>query len=68
MCDKVIEIEHLPDSLKHIIDFPEDALVSLKVMEKRYIQKVLNATDNNKTKAAEILGIDRKTIRLKLEE
>ncbi len=68
MCDKVIEIEHLPDSLKHTIDFPEDALVSLKVMEKRYIQKVLNATNNNKTKAAEILGIDRKTIRLKLED
>jgi DNA-binding protein Fis len=37
-------------------------------MEKRYIQKVLNASNNNKTKAADILGIDRKTLRLKLED
>ncbi|WP_194852275.1 sigma-54-dependent transcriptional regulator [Nonlabens antarcticus] len=68
MCDKIIEIEHLPNSLKFQISFPEDELVSLKSMEKRYIQKVLNSTDNNKTKAAEILGIDRKTIRLKMED
>ena len=68
MCDKIIEIEHLPDSLKFDIDFPEDRLLPLKEIEKRYIQKVLNVTDNNKTKAAEILGIDRKTIRQKLAE
>jgi len=68
MCDKVIEIEHLPEALKFNIDFPEDALLPLKEMEKRYIQKVLNATNNNKTKAAEILGIDRKTIRQKISE
>lgn len=68
MCDKVIEVEHLPDSLKYIIAFPEDTLLPLKEIEKRYIQKVLNATNNNKTKAAEILGIDRKTIRQKLTD
>lgn len=68
MCDKLIEVEHLPDTLKFTIDFPKDQLVSLKEMEKSYIQKVLNATNNNKTKAAEILGIDRKTIRQKLSE
>lgn len=67
MCDGIVTLEHLPESLKHIIDFPQDELVPLKVMEMRYIKKVLNATNNNKTKAAEILGIDRKTIRLKLE-
>ena len=68
MCDKVIEVEHLPDSLKYIIAFPEDTLLPLKEIEKKYIQKVLNATNNNKTKAAEILGIDRKTIRQKLTD
>ncbi len=68
MCDGTIEVEHLPDSLKFNIDFPEEELLPLKEMEKRYIQKVLNATENNKTKAAEILGIDRKTIRQKLSE
>lgn len=66
MCDKIVTVEHLPDSLKYNIDFPEQELHPLKEMEKRYIQKVLNATNNNKTKAAEILGIDRKTIRQKL--
>ena len=68
MCDGTIEVEHLPNSLKFNINFPEEELLPLKEMEKRYIQKVLNATDNNKTKAAEILGIDRKTIRQKLSE
>tara|TARA_R110000823_G_scaffold315691_1_gene450086 strand:- start:57205 stop:58554 length:1350 start_codon:yes stop_codon:yes gene_type:complete len=68
MCDGTIEVEHLPNSLKFNINFPEEELLPLKEMEKRYIQKVLNATENNKTKAAEILGIDRKTIRQKLSE
>ncbi|MAM29850.1 MAG: sigma-54-dependent Fis family transcriptional regulator [Flavobacteriaceae bacterium] len=68
MCDRHIDVENLPDSLKYNIDFPEGELLPLKEIEKRYIQKVLNATDNNKTKAADILGIDRKTIRQKLSD
>lgn len=68
MCDKIIEVEHLPHGLKFNIDFSNEALIPLKDMEKQYILKVLNATNNNKTKAAEILGIDRKTIRQKLLE
>ena len=67
MCDKLIEIQHLPDTLKHSINFPDDTLVSLKEFEKKYIQKVLNSTNNNKTKAAEILGITRKTLSHKLD-
>ena len=68
MCDKIIDIEHLPQSLKFNIEFPSEKLIPLKDMEKQYIKKVLNSTNNNKTKAAEILGIDRKTIRQKLSE
>lgn len=67
MCDKQIEVKDLPDTLKYEIDFPKETLVSLREMEKRYVQQVLNATNNNKTKAAEILQIDRKTLRQKLE-
>ena len=67
MCDKTIEVQHLPDTLKHNINFPDERLVSLKEFEKKYIQKVLNATNNNKTKAAEILGITRKTLSHKLD-
>ena len=68
MCDKMVTVEHLPDSLKYNIEFPDQELLPLKEIVRRYIRKVLNATNNNKTKAAEILGIDRKTIRQKLSE
>ena len=68
MCDRTIGIKDLPETLKYKIDFPEDELLSLKEMEKKYIQKVLTATDNNQTKAAEILEIDRKTLRAKTKE
>lgn len=68
MCDKIIDVKHLPDHLKYSLDFSEDTLQPLKVIEKKYIEKVLRATGNNKSKAAEILQIDRKTIRLKLSE
>ncbi len=67
MCDKRIEIDNLPDNLKYKIDFPEDNLLPLKEVEKKYILKVLEATDNNKSKAAEILQIDRKTLRQKIQ-
>ncbi|MEQ3499809.1 sigma-54 dependent transcriptional regulator [Tenacibaculum sp. SSH1-16] len=68
MCDRIVEVEHLPDSLKYNVDFSEERLIPLKEMEKRHIQYVLNATNNNKTKAAKILQIDRKTLREKLKE
>jgi DNA-binding NtrC family response regulator len=68
MCDKVIDIMHLPEHLKYTLSFSSENLQPLKVIEKKYIEKVLRATGNNKTKAAEILQIDRKTIRQKLSE
>lgn len=68
MSDRIIDVSHLPEHLKYVIDFPDEGLFTLREMEKRYIKKVLNATQNNKTKAAEILQIDRKTLREKLKE
>jgi DNA-binding NtrC family response regulator len=35
---------------------------TLAELEKRYAREVLDATGGNKTRAAEILGIDRKTL------
>ncbi|MFN0729916.1 sigma-54-dependent transcriptional regulator [Polaribacter gochangensis] len=68
MCDKSVEVEHLPEYVKYQIDFSKtEELISLKELEKNYIIKVLAATGNNKTKAAEILQIDRKTLREKLK-
>ena len=66
MCDRTIGVKDLPETLKYQIDFPDDGLLSLKEMEKKYIEKVLASTDNNQTKAAEILKIDRKTLRGKI--
>lgn len=44
-----------------------DELVPLREMERRYIKRVLNATNNNKSKAARILEISRTTLREKLD-
>lgn len=66
MTDGKIEVKHLPDHVKYKIDFPENSLVPLKEMEKAYVIRVLNHTEGNKTKAAKILQIDRKTLREKL--
>lgn len=68
MCDRTIGVTDLPDNLKYQIDFPQEGLIPLKDMERQYIQKVLLATNNNQTKAAEILQIDRKTLRAKIRE
>lgn len=68
MCDRIVDVEHLPEHIKYQIDFSKTKqLVSLKEFEKSYILKVLQATNNNKTKAAAILQIDRKTLREKLK-
>lgn len=40
--------------------------LTLKQMEKLHIEKILKACDNNKSKAAKILGISRNTLRTKL--
>ena len=70
MADQHIGLEHLPAGITHAkpsSDFKkEDALLSLKEAEKAHILKVMAAVGNNKTKAAEILQIDRKTLRTKL--
>ncbi|ETN96482.1 response regulator [Zhouia amylolytica AD3] len=67
MCDKTIEVMDLPDHLKYKINFSQEGWLPLREMEKEYILRVLAAVDNNKTKAAEILQIDRKTLRQKIQ-
>lgn len=69
MADDEIGVDQLPDYLKMAAPKTEDqsnTFQTLAEVEKKHIQKVLAAVDNNKTKAAEILGIDRKTLRGKL--
>ena len=67
MCDRTIGVDDLPASLKFQLDFPDEEFLTLKEMERKYIEKILIATNNNQTKAAEILQIDRKTLRSKIK-
>lgn len=69
MGDSLVKRTDLPDYFKYTIQNSDYAShKSLKEIEREYILKVLSENDNNKTKAAEILQIDRKTLRLKLLE
>jgi two-component system response regulator HydG len=43
-------------------------LITLHEMERRYVRQVLNAVGGNKTHAARILGIDRRSLYRRLEE
>lgn len=63
----VIEIKDIPEYLKYPEPLKNEQLKSLKEIEKEYVLKVLSAVGDNKTKAAEILQIDRKTLREKLK-
>lgn len=59
------------------LDLPEEiieptsadcgGLVTLAQLERAHIRRVLSATDGNKKRAAEILGLDRRTLYRKLE-
>jgi two-component system, NtrC family, response regulator AtoC len=53
-------------AVAHLPETPE-ALVDLQDVEKAHIIKVLGVVSNNKTRAAEILGIARKTLRAKMD-
>lgn len=67
MCGEEIQLEHLPSYLKIEVPSTTDTSIkSLQQVEKEYVIKVLALCDGNKTKAAEALGIDRKTLRQKL--
>lgn len=67
MADGPVGIKDLPDFLKYEITFPQEELLPLREMERQYIQRVLVHTKGNKSKAAEILQINRKTLRDKID-
>lgn len=67
----VLQPEHLPDVLKEarIKIYPAQAtgLPSLETQEADYIRRVLEHTHGNRSRAAEILGIDRVSLWRKLK-
>lgn len=69
LCDDEITAAHLPDYIKSASPAqPVEAMTlrTLKEVEYEHILKVLQAAGQNKTEAARILGINRKTLRQKL--
>ena len=73
LCGKkgAIGVEHLP---KRVVEEPTPRLVSdepppnppMEVIERAYIEWVLNAEGGNKSRAAEVLGIDPSTLYRKI--
>jgi DNA-binding NtrC family response regulator len=68
----VIRLNDLPGEMR-VAEISKDTpafdrIEPLEEMEKRYIAYVLKKFDGNKKKAADALGINRKTIHRKLEE
>jgi len=61
-----ITIPDLPASMRFFSKEKESLNKSLAEVDTPYIIKVLNSVNNNKSKAAKILGIDRKTLRDKI--
>ena len=69
-----IAVEDLPDKIRDYRasqvfiggDDPSE-LVPMEEVERRYIEHVLNTVGGNKTLAARILGLDRKTLYRKLK-
>ena len=63
----VIEVSDLPSMPRFSALRGKGFDRSLGEVEAEYIRSILASVDNNKTKASEILGIDRKTLREKLK-
>jgi DNA-binding NtrC family response regulator len=62
----LIEAFDLPEALTApppaLVEQPFADLPSLEELERRYLLHVLDATGGNRTRAAEILGVDRRTL------
>lgn len=69
LSEREIEVQHLPEEIKvpEPLASGDNLNKPLKEVEKEHILKVLASVGNNKTKASEILQIDRKTLRQKLK-
>jgi two-component system, NtrC family, response regulator HydG len=65
--DDVIDVTDLPDSFRYSALREKGLDRSLAEVEQEYILSVVNIQNNNLSRAASVLGIDRKTLREKLK-
>jgi len=64
--DDLVDASDLPANLRGAPVRPTDDVRSLADVEAEHLQRVMQAAGGNKSEAARILGIDRKTLRTKL--
>jgi transcriptional regulator with PAS, ATPase and Fis domain len=62
-----VDVADLPTTMRFSVRHRLGRLCSLAEVESEHVRVVLQSVDGNKTRAAEILGIDRKTLRQKLQ-
>jgi two-component system response regulator HydG len=63
----VIEVPDLPSTMRFSLGREAGLDRTLAEVEAEHLRNVLASVGGNKTRAAEILGIDRKTLREKLK-
>jgi transcriptional regulator with PAS, ATPase and Fis domain len=63
-----IDISDLPPGMRFRLRETKEANRSLSQVETEHILRVLASVDDNRTRAASILGIDRKTLREKIKK
>ena len=62
VADLPVRVQKHPSARTAIISERPEDLQTLEQLERRYLVRVLAAVDGNKTRAARILGIDRRTL------
>lgn len=65
--ESVIDVTELPSMMRYSVNMQSNLNKSLKQVELEHLILVLAHTKGNKSKAADILGIDRKTLREKMK-
>jgi len=69
---ETIEMKHMPDRFQHDskpkAQVKKDGFITLAQMKTQYIMEVLKATNGNKSKAAEVLGISRAALWRRLKQ
>jgi DNA-binding NtrC family response regulator len=66
--DSTIDVPDLPENFRFSASRTKGLHRTLDAVEREYIQDVLAANKNNISRAAQVLGIDRKTLREKIKK